>query len=71
MDLGLSITDLHDDRNQVDAEYELTRAEEADRQGDSSKLLAWARKWGRPAIDKVMGPRKHVDRRITPPRGRS
>lgn len=50
MDLIIESRDLTDERNQVDAEYELTRAEEADRKGDTAPLMAWARKWARPAI---------------------
>ncbi len=42
-----SLTDLTDDRNIEDAAYELDRAEAA---GEAA-LAAWARKWGRDAID--------------------
>jgi hypothetical protein len=46
-----TLTDLTDDRNLVDAEHELTRAESAFQQGGGhAPLLAWARKWGRPAL---------------------
>jgi hypothetical protein len=50
VDLITEARDLTDERNVVDAEYELTRAQEADRRGDTSALLAWVRKWARPAV---------------------
>jgi hypothetical protein len=49
--MDTTLTDLADDRNLVDAEHELTRAEETMRQGGGhALLLAWAVKWARPAV---------------------
>lgn len=49
--MDTTLTDLTDDRNLVDAEHQLTRAEQVLATGGGPEaLLAWARQWARPAV---------------------